>query len=109
MEGICKQLGENDEQMVAIGLNRQFVAHMAVQVKCRGMVHQSGGILESFACQLVAVHVVVSGNGLLTLYQRGGKQFAYHIVKVVGLHIHCLGYLMLLVAGNHLVAVAQHL
>ena len=109
MEGIDEQFGEYHEQVMAIGLDGQFIAHMAVEVHLCSMGEQAAGAVEGFAGQIVAADGVVGADGLLALDERGGEQLAYHVVEGIGLHIHGLGYLALVFLGHQLTSVAQHL
>ena len=62
-------------------------------------------IVDCLTCKLVTVCGVIGADRLMTLYKRSGKQLANHIVEGVGLHIHCLGYLLFLVVRNHVTVV----
>ena len=108
VEGIDEQLCEDDEQMVTVGLNGQFIIHMAVKVHLYSMGYQTAGGFEGFVCQHIATHGFVCDNGLTALDKRCCEQFVHHIVEGVGLHIHSLSHLLFLFV-SHRVVFAQYL
>ena len=102
VEGIDEQLCEDDEQMVTVGLNGQFIIYMAIKVHLYGMRYQTVGGFEGFVCQHIAAHDFVCDDGLTALDKRCCKQFVHHIVEGVGLHIHGLSHLFFLVVRHRI-------
>ena len=109
MEGIDKQFGEYDEQMMAVGLDGQRIIYLTIELHLCGMGDQTAGVLKSLARHVVAANGVCQTDGLSALDQRSGEQLAHHIVEGVCLHEHRFGNLPLLVVGYALTIFAQHL
>ena len=88
--------------MVTVGLNSQFIVHMAVEVHLYGMRDQTAGSFDGFMGQHIAAHCFVCNDGLTALDQRCCEQFVHHIIEGVGLHIHGLSHLLFLIVRHRI-------
>ena len=65
VKGIKKQLGEDDEQMMAVGLDGKFIGNATVKVHLDSMTDEAACTVESLVCQFIAIDGVVGADGLM--------------------------------------------
>lgn len=78
MEGIKEQLGENDEQVMAVGLDCESIRDTTVQGHHCGMGDETACPVKGLSGQFTATDSVVGADGLMSFDERCREQFAHH-------------------------------